>query len=102
MLVLEELSHAQARGARVYAELVGGAANCDAHHMTEPRPDGSGVAACVQLAMSRAGVRPDEVAYVNAHATSTPAGDLAEYRAIRTAVPTDTCAPCVPSQADLK
>jgi 3-oxoacyl-[acyl-carrier-protein] synthase II len=91
VLVLEELEHAQARGARIYAELLGGAANCDAHHMTEPRPDGSRVSACVTLALERAGVALEEVHYVNAHATSTPAGDLAEYRAITAAVPTNTC-----------
>jgi 3-oxoacyl-[acyl-carrier-protein] synthase II len=92
VMVLESLEHAQARGARIYAELLGGAANCDAHHITEPRPDGSGVAACLSLALKKSGVSPAEVNYVNAHGTSTPAGDVAEYRAITSALPHKTYA----------
>ncbi|GBF95373.1 hypothetical protein Rsub_07801 [Raphidocelis subcapitata] len=83
VLVLEELNHALARGARIYGEYLGGAFTCDAHHMTEPLPDGGGVRLCIERALASAGVTPDRVSYVNAHATSTPAGDLAEYRAIR-------------------
>jgi hypothetical protein len=91
VLVLESEEHAIARGARIYAEVLGGAANCDAHHITEPRPDGSGVSACIRQALQRTGVAPEEVSYVNAHGTSTPAGDMAEYRAIRAAIPTERC-----------
>lgn len=86
-LVLEELEHAKARGATILAEFVGGAFSSDAYSMTEPRPDGSGVAHCVQVALERCGLQPEQVNYVNAHATSTPAGDLAEYRAITSALP---------------
>lgn len=83
VLVLEELEHAKARGARIYAEYVGGAFTCDAHHMTEPQPQGRGVSSCLNKALESAGLQPGDVDYVNAHATSTPAGDMAEYRAIR-------------------
>lgn len=93
VLVLEDAEHAARRGARVYAEVLGGSMNCDAHHITEPRPDGAGVTACVRAALQSTGVAVEDVAYVNAHGTSTPAGDMAEYRAIRAAVPTDTCVP---------
>jgi 3-oxoacyl-[acyl-carrier-protein] synthase II len=86
-LVLEELSHAQARGATIYAEFLGGAYTCDAHHMTEPHPDGKGVALAIETALTNAGVARERVNYVNAHGTSTPAGDLAEYKAIRRALP---------------
>lgn len=77
----------QARGAPILGEFVGGSFTCDAHHMTEPTPDGSGVARCITQALSNAGIAAADVNYVNAHATSTPAGDMAEYRAIRTALP---------------
>jgi len=89
VVMLEELEHARARGARIYAEVLGGAVGCDAHHMTEPLPDGSGVARCIELALAKAGVAADEVTYVNAHATSTQAGDMAEYRAITRALTSD-------------
>jgi len=83
VLLLESLEHALARGAPIYAEYLGGAVNCDAHHMTSPREDGSSVAHCMELALASAGVPKNRVNYINAHATSTPAGDLCEIRAIR-------------------
>ena len=83
VLVLEELGHALARGAPIYAEYLGGAINCDAYHMTNPRPDGSGVALCMEEALKAAGIAKEKVNYVNAHATATPAGDLCELEAIR-------------------
>lgn len=87
VLVLESLEHAQARGATILAEYVGGAFTCDAHHMTEPQPEGKGVILCIERALEATGVAREQVGYVNAHGTSTPAGDMAEYRAITTALP---------------
>lgn len=84
VLVLESLEHALARGAPIYAEYLGGAVSCDAHHMTEPRADGSGVAACIELAIKDAGIPKARVNYINAHATSTPVGDMCEINGIRT------------------
>jgi 3-oxoacyl-[acyl-carrier-protein] synthase II len=84
MFLLEDLEHAQARGARVYAEILGYACNNDAHHMLAPRPDGSCAAHCMQAALDAAGASPGRVGYINAHATGTPLGDAAETRAIRT------------------
>jgi len=86
-LVLEEYEHAKARGAKIYGEYVGGYFTCDAHHMTEPQPEGKGVRLCIERALDQAGIPAADVNYVNAHATSTPAGDMAEYRAIRAALP---------------
>uniref|UniRef100_A0A6T6BCS4 3-oxoacyl-[acyl-carrier-protein] synthase n=1 Tax=Compsopogon caeruleus TaxID=31354 RepID=A0A6T6BCS4_9RHOD len=83
VLVMETLEHAKRRGAKIYAEYLGGAQSCDAHHMTEPRQDGSAVKLCIEKALVDAGVSKEQVNYINAHATSTPAGDLAEFRAIR-------------------
>ncbi len=82
VLVLESLEHALARGAPIYAEYLGGAINCDAYHMTSPREDGLGVASCMEDALAAAGVAKEDVNYINAHATSTPAGDLCEIEAI--------------------
>lgn len=84
VLVLESLEHAQKRGAPILAEVLGGAINCDAYHFTEPRSDGLGVGTCVKNALADAGVTPEEINYVNAHATSTPAGDMAEIRSLKT------------------
>ncbi len=81
-LVLETLEHAQARGAKIYAELVGGAVTSDAHHITAPDPEGTGAARAVIAALEQAGATPQDVVHINAHATSTPVGDIAEYTAL--------------------
>lgn len=83
LLVLESLEHALARGAPIIAEYLGGSQSCDAHHITEPRQDGKGVRLCIERALSDAGVAKERVNYINAHATSTPAGDMAEFKAVR-------------------
>jgi 3-oxoacyl-[acyl-carrier-protein] synthase II len=83
VLVLESLEHAQARGAPIYAEYLGSSVNCDAHHMTDPRGDGHGVALCIEEALRLAGVAKESVNYINAHATATLSGDLCEIEAIR-------------------
>lgn len=85
VMVIEALEHAEARGAKVYAELVGFGWNGDAHHMTAPSSDGSGAARCMELAMRDAGISPEQVDYINAHGTSTPAGDIAETMAVKRA-----------------
>ena len=85
ILVLEELGHAQARGAKIYAEVVGYGANCDAYHFTAPAPGGAGAAACMALTLADAGVAPDQVDYINAHGTSTHMNDSCETAAIHTA-----------------
>ena len=85
VVILEELEHAKARGAKIYAEVVGYGATCDAYHITSPLEDGSGAARAMELAMEEAGVKPEEVTYINAHGTSTHHNDLFETRAIRKA-----------------
>ena len=85
VVVLEEYEHAKARGANIYAELVGIGMNSDAYHMTAPSKDGSGAAKCMQLALQDAGANLTDVDYINAHGTSTPAGDLAETMAVKRA-----------------
>lgn len=82
ILILEELEHALARGAHIYAEMVGGGLSCDAYHITAPRPDGAGAAMSMRLAMEEGGVMPEEVDYINAHGTSTVMGDVSECNAI--------------------
>jgi 3-oxoacyl-[acyl-carrier-protein] synthase II len=85
MLILETLEHAQARGARIYAELVGFGMSADAYHIVAPDPNGAGAIQAMRRALSMAGLRPDEVDYVNAHGTSTPIGDKVETLAIKEA-----------------
>ena len=83
ILVLEELEAAKARGASVFAEVVGYGASNDAHHLALPEPEALGVAAMISAALESAGIAPERVGYVNAHGTSTPLGDLAETRALK-------------------
>jgi len=82
IVVLETLEHAQKRRAHIYAEIVGFATSADAYHMTNPAPEGRGAARAMRQALTRAQINPEQVGYVNAHGTSTPAGDLAETQAI--------------------
>ncbi|MEM8641350.1 MAG: beta-ketoacyl-ACP synthase II [Cyanobacteria bacterium P01_G01_bin.54] len=86
ILILEALDHAQARDARIYAEIVGYGTTCDAHHMTAPVPEGLGAAKAIELALKDAQLNADQVSYINAHGTSTPANDSTETKAIKKAL----------------
>jgi 3-oxoacyl-[acyl-carrier-protein] synthase II len=86
LLVIESLEHARARGARIYAEVASAGITSDAHHIAAPDPEGTGAARAISIALDAAGARPEDVVHVNAHATSTPVGDVAESKAIRLAL----------------
>ncbi|MBD1910001.1 MULTISPECIES: beta-ketoacyl-ACP synthase II [unclassified Leptolyngbya] len=86
ILLLEELEHALSRGAHIYAEVIGYGMTCDAYHITSPVPGGKGASRAMQLAMKDAEVKPEDVTYINAHGTSTPANDSTETAAIKTAL----------------
>lgn len=81
-LILEEYEHAKARGAKIYAEIVGVGATADAHHITAPHPEGHGAAAVMQMALNDAGIAPSDIDYINVHGTSTPLGDVAELKGV--------------------
>lgn len=82
VLVLEELEHAKARGAKIYAEVVGGGMSADAYHLTATHPDGLGAKLSMQMALDDAGMKPEDIDYINVHGTSTPVGDVSEIKAI--------------------
>jgi len=95
VLVLETLEHARARGARIYGEVAGAGITADAHHMAQPDPVGSGAARAMSMAVAAAGATPGDIVHINAHATSTPVGDVAEVQAIRRALGDATDGACV-------
>ncbi|MCP4520814.1 MAG: beta-ketoacyl-ACP synthase II [Cytophagales bacterium] len=83
-IILEEYEHAKARGAKIYAEIIGGGMSADAHHLTAPHPEGLGASNVMKYALEDAGIKPEEVDYVNVHGTSTPLGDVGEIKAVKT------------------
>ena len=82
ILILEELEHAKARGAKIYAEVVGGGMSADAYHLTATHPDGLGAKLAMKAALDDAGMKPEDIDYINVHGTSTPVGDVSEIKAI--------------------
>jgi 3-oxoacyl-[acyl-carrier-protein] synthase II len=82
-IILEDYEHAKARGAKIYAEVLGGGLSSDAYHMTAPHPEGIGVIAVMKNCLENAGVKPEDVDHINTHGTSTPLGDVAELKAIK-------------------
>lgn len=81
-IILEEYEHAKARGAKIYAEVIGGGMSSDAYHMTAPHPEGIGVIAVMKNCLENSGIKPEDVDHINTHGTSTPLGDVAELKAI--------------------